>query len=116
MKFDMREPCSSCPYRKDAPLQLWDRAEFAKLLDHERNPFPGAIYGCHGTGKLPEKRVCAGWLLNQVNHGLPSIALRIRLMKDPEAALCAEHVTSKTETYESVEAMIEANYPELLDE
>lgn len=115
MKFDMAKPCESCPYRRDAPRALWAKEEFQKLLHHTRVPFPGAIYGCHGTGKFPVPHVCAGWLRDQREHGYPSIALRMRMLRDEAALLCAENVQGDGDMFESVEDMIAFNFPELLE-
>jgi hypothetical protein len=113
--FDMKEPCASCPYRRDAPLQLWAREEFVRLLETDAEPFPGALYACHGTGKLPQKRVCGGWLLDQKRRGCPSIALRLSLLSDDTAVVCLETITDGGHPlYDSIEDMVDANFPELL--
>jgi len=114
IKFDMTSPCASCPYRRSAPPWFWAKEEFETLLHHDRIPMPGAIYACHGSGKLPEAHVCAGWLLDQRNHGYPSIALRLRFLNDPAAIDCAEKITCDEPVYDSVEEMIAYNYPQLL--
>lgn len=109
MSFDTLWPCGSCPYRKDAPLGLWHPAEFDNLARTERDQF-GAVFACHGTAKKPTRSVCAGWLLAQREAGVPSIALRMRLMRDPRAVQAMEAVTDGGhELYPSVDAMIEAN-------
>lgn len=74
--YSCKSPCANCPYRKDAPLQLWDKAEFAKLLDKD-NEYMGTTYMCHKKNGS----VCVGWLIDQDNRNLPSIALRMSLMK-----------------------------------
>lgn len=114
--FDMKEPCTSCPYRRDAKLEHWAREEFQRLLDHEAAPLPGAIYACHGTAKTPKKRVCAGWLLNQRERRFPSIALRMRLYQDETAMQCAHDVQASTPQYDTVEEMVRANYPDEVDD
>ena len=87
MRWDTREPCESCPYRKDAPIKKWDRAEFEDLLAHDANELGGAVYGCHGTKKRVEgPSVCAGWLLDQQRRDFPSIQLRLLLMSNAAAA------------------------------
>lgn len=109
MKWDTREPCGNCPYRKDAPLGLWHPENLDRLAQSEREMM-GATYGCHATIKAPDPSVCAGWLLMQKEHGVPSIALRLCLMQDDEALACFEAVTDGGhELYESVQEMIEAN-------
>ncbi len=107
--FDKREPCASCHYRTDAPLELWSPAEFEGLLASERDMM-GKLYGCHEYNKRrDEAQVCIGWLINQRERNVPSIALRMKLMKSPEACACIGEASSPVPLYESVEAMCEAN-------
>jgi Family of unknown function (DUF6283) len=116
MKWNTREPCKSCPYRRDSRTAFWDKIEFETLLKNDRDPMLGAVYGCHETRKHPIPAICAGWLLDQKSRGLPSIQLRIQLIKfGDEAGECLEQVSSGGHAlYDSVEEMIEANFPELL--
>lgn len=99
------EPCEKCPYRCDAPVGLWSPQEFERLLASDLDP-DGVIYGCHKrNGDL-----CAGWLLDQRERGVPSVALRSRLAVDPELASGLRDVhDGGHELYDSVEAMCEAN-------
>ena len=109
MKFDTTEPCGSCPYRRDAKLGLWHPSEFENLARTEREQM-GAIFGCHATIKQKPPSVCAGWLINQRERGVPSIALRLTLMRNKEAVDCLEKVNDGGhELYDSIEEMIEAN-------
>lgn len=109
MKFDTLSPCGSCPYRTDAPLGLWHPLEFDNLARTERDQF-GSVFACHSTAKKPERSVCAGWLLSQRERGIPSLSLRLMLMRDPSAAAVLESVSDGGhELYASVQEMIEAN-------
>ena len=109
MNFDTPSPCGSCPYRKDAPLGLWHPSEFDNLALTERDTF-GSVFACHATAKKPEHSVCAGWLLSQREAGVPSLALRMRLMRDDAAVAALKAVTDGGhELYESVQDMIDAN-------
>ena len=59
MKAPAKNPCGSCPYRKDAPSGLWHPDEYAKLPAYDNPTFaqPPAMFGCHqNTGAL-----CSGW-------------------------------------------------------
>lgn len=106
-----RSPCSTCPYRKDAPLGHWHPIEFRKLLASEGTTF-GAVYACHGQAhKEPTARgMCAGWLLDQKKRDVPSIALRVVLLKDSSAVEAIENVTSGgAKLFSSVRAMCRAN-------
>jgi len=109
----MTMPCENCPYRKDAPLRLWDAAEFRGVLDAERSQF-GKVYACHKQKALPpeERGFCAGWLLDQKRRGLPSIALRLKLSHDKtgEAAAALKAVNSGGhKMFRTVQAMCRAN-------
>lgn len=109
MKWDTREPCGSCPYRRDAKLGLWHPDEFDNLVSTERSQM-GSLFGCHATRKLADPSVCAGWLIMQRENGVPSIVLRLNLMRSQEAVDCMEAVSSGGhELYDSVDEMVEAN-------
>lgn len=105
------EPCSNCPYRKDAPLRHWDQREFLKLLTEENKEL-GSLYACHGHGKLNNKKrgFCAGWLLDQKRRNVPSIRLRLMLMTNEEARRALEVVTDGGhKLFRTVKAMCRAN-------
>jgi hypothetical protein len=110
LRFEQREPCKSCPYRTDAPLELWSPEEFEDLLQKDRSRM-GTIYGCHKARHQPaeDAQVCVGWLINQRERGIPSIALRLKLMSDPAAVGCLNEASSPVPLYESIEEMCEAN-------
>lgn len=110
MKWNTREPCGSCPYRKDAPLRLWHPSEFDNLLEQDADPIQGRAFGCHATIKNDSTSVCAGWLLDQKRRGLPSIRLRMALMQSEDAQRCLEKVSDGGyELYGSIEEMVAAN-------
>lgn len=117
MKWDTKEPCQSCPYRKDVRTEYWAREEYEGLLDQDADPITGAIFGCHQTRKLPVPSICAGWLLDQKNRGVPSIQLRLSFIRNKVAVDCYNQVSDGGhELYGSIEEMVRANYPELLGE
>lgn len=110
MKWTTPQPCASCPYRRDAELAKWSAEEFKRLLEHDADPLRGAVYGCHGTAKLPEPDVCAGWLLDQKRRSAPAIQLRLELHRNPEARAHYERVTDGGHAlYDSIEEMVETN-------
>lgn len=111
MRWETREPCESCPYRRDAKLEHWDPIEFETLLANNANEMYGPVYGCHGSKKLAEgPTVCGGWLLDQKRRGLPAIQLRLTLMKNPEAVTALEEVNDGGhELYDSIQEMCEDN-------
>lgn len=110
MKWDTREPCGSCPYRKDAPLGLWHPSEFDRLVATDQSQV-GSLFGCHATIKKEHPSVCAGWLLDQRERGIPSLMLRVALMRErKEAGGCLEQVSSGGHPlYKSIAAMVAAN-------
>ncbi len=110
LKWDTESPCESCPYRKDAQLELWHSSEFENLLEHDRNEMDGNLFACHGTKNQEQQGVCAGWLLNQQRRGLPAIQLRLALMRSEEAQALLEKVNDGGhELYNSIAEMCAAN-------
>ncbi len=107
--FEATKPCSNCPYRKDAPLKLWHKEEFEKLLASENQQF-GSIYKCHKNNGS----VCVGWLMKQQENGCPSIALRLALIKAGNLREYFEKLSSPSPLYRNVKAMIRANYPRII--
>ncbi len=117
MKWDTKEPCTTCPYRRDSKIALWTEEEYKKLLANDANELTGAVFGCHQTRKSDEWSVCGGWLLDQINRGLPSIQLRMQLIRSNAARACVENISDGgRELYGSIKEMVRANYPELLED
>jgi len=107
--FGCNKPCGNCPYRTDAPLKLWHKSEFQKLLNKENEMF-GAVYRCHKDNGS----VCVGWLIKQDEDNFPSIALRMALSKNNITRVYLDSLSSPAPLYKSIKEMIEANFPELL--
>lgn len=107
--FSCTSPCKSCPYRKDAKLAHWSIEEFQGVLDNERDII-GAVYLCHQKNGS----ACVGWLMNQMERGLPSIALRLSLINHKIDGKYFDSIHCESEMFETVEEMCEANFPELL--
>lgn len=55
-----KNPCGSCPYRRDSPSGLWHESEYDKLpeYDKETGYQPGNPFFCHQA----IDRLCAGWV------------------------------------------------------
>lgn len=104
--FTGTQPCKSCPYRKDAPLQMWDKYEFDKLLLQDKEMF-GGMYKCHKNNGS----CCKGWLINQDNRNHPNIALRIRMSREGITREYLDKLKCDVEMFETIEEMVEANYP-----
>lgn len=107
--FKCTQPCSNCPYRTDAPLKLWHKSEYEKLLKTE-NDYLGSTYGCHKNNGS----ICIGWLMKQDENNFPSIALRISLSNHKVTRTYLDSLHSPAPLYKDVKEMIKANYPKLL--
>jgi len=116
LTFERRTPCASCPYRVDAPRQHWHRDHFASVLRGMRDPVNGPVFACHSTAKQPVRDACVGWMLDQIARHMPSIQLRLTLIRsDPPAHYLGELHAGGAEMFDGIEDMISANFPELLE-
>jgi hypothetical protein len=104
-----KSPCNNCPYRTDAPLKLWHKSEYEKLLASE-NSQCGSIYLCHKK----DGHVCVGWLMKQDEQNFPSIMLRISLSKNNVTREYLDSLNCNAPLYKDVRAMIKANFPNVL--
>lgn len=71
-----KNPCGSCPYRRDCPSGLWHESEYDKLreFDLPTQEQSGRVFLCHQT---PAK-LCAGWV---GTHDMDeSMAMRIGMI------------------------------------
>jgi hypothetical protein len=52
--MSQNDPCASCPYRKDVPSGLWDKAEYDKILPYDNETWaqPLVTFGCHKNGEV----------------------------------------------------------------
>lgn len=70
-------PCGTCPYRKDVPSGIWNRAEYEKLplYDGETGEqiMKGgiALFLCHQKDGC----LCGGWLLTHDRRHLAALRL-----------------------------------------
>ncbi len=103
-------PCAKCPYRKDAPLALWSREEFTRLMETEAD-LVGSVFGCHNN----DATVCRGWFLDQRRRYYPSIRLRVLLATSNIDPVALEAITAPegVDLFPSVNAMVKANFPRL---
>jgi hypothetical protein len=78
------EPCSTCPYRQDAPSGLWSEHEYEKLRDYDlpTGSQPFSSFACHSSPAA----LCAGWVAVHQNRGheYELLALRIHPAEQPE--------------------------------
>lgn len=73
-----RNPCQSCPYRKDVPSGVWHPDEYVKLLEYDKDTAeqPLAVFMCHSGDA--EHTLCRGWL---ECHGDQLLSLRLALIR-----------------------------------
>lgn len=109
MEYKRTSPCTTCPYRKDVKLKTWDKAEFKDLLANDQTQM-GTVYACHKK----DGHVCVGWLMDQYKRGLPSIMLRLSLLKNKVNIEYSNSLNCDADMYKSIRDMIRANYPQLL--
>ncbi|WP_114906884.1 DUF6283 family protein [Ornithinimicrobium murale] len=59
MREPAKNPCGSCPYRRDVPSGVWDASEYAKLpaYDADTSNQPTGVFLCHQRSGA----VCSGW-------------------------------------------------------
>lgn len=105
--FSGTQPCANCPYRVDAKRQLWDKYEFAKLLEEDKKQF-GGTYLCHKNNGS----CCKGWLIDQDKRGFPNIALRMALSSKNITRVYLDKLKSRVPLFSSILEMCKANYPE----
>jgi hypothetical protein len=68
-----KNPCGTCPYRRDVPSGVWAAEEYAKLppYDNDTSAQPLGVFHCHQQ----DGRICAGWAgTHDMNQ---SLALRL---------------------------------------
>lgn len=73
----------------------------------------GGTFLCHlDVKKAPEQQgFCVGWLLDQRERNIPSIRLRVVLLRSKEASeqMAQVHAPEGVELYDSIEQMCRAN-------
>lgn len=86
MRVD-KNPCTSCPYRRDCPSGVWSAEDYFKLVKYDRNE-EFAVFLCHQTELAGEEIVCRGWLTVQID----SVAARLAVLRGmlTDAQRCAK--------------------------
>lgn len=75
-----KDPCPSCPYRRDSPSGLWSKREYGKLPGYDgttaEQAYAGAfgVFFCHGQPE-PPVFLCSGWV--GCHDMLNNLALRL---------------------------------------
>lgn len=84
-----KNPCASCPYRKNVPSGVWDKSEYQKLprYDGETYEQSTATFLCHQQDGC----VCSGWLAHRNPEGL--LAVRLGLIRGDLDPGCLDYAT-----------------------
>jgi hypothetical protein len=90
-----KEPCISCPYRRDVPSGLWSAEEYDKLPPYDEDLIsqPIGVFVCHAT---PE-HLCHGWA---VVGGWDKLALRIYDAGHPDMGDIPEPIVPLFKTHQ----------------
>lgn len=91
-----RNPCGSCPFRRDVASGIWDESEYAKLARYDGDMIAQAaagavaVFRCHL--EQGDREVCAGWL----GHRDPTdlLAVRMGISSGDLDVSCATYSTS----------------------
>lgn len=114
--LDQRVPCAKCPWRKDADPSYWHPEELLRMSRNLRN---GGVMLCHKSpsnrseplpkedrsplsGTLPERALCAGYVLVDRFRSLGLRLWALRNGMDPTKACSSEGV----ELHESWDAVL----------
>lgn len=77
-----KNPCASCPYRRDVPSGVWAEAEYDMLPDFDGDGTQ-QVFSKHGMGVFhchqADDKLCAGWAGHRDPHDL--MALKIGVVK-----------------------------------
>lgn len=71
-----KNPCSTCPYRKDTPAGIWDASEYERLPDWDEGNLTVGVFLCHHSAFKDTDTLCRGWL----SVASDSIAVRLAMM------------------------------------
>lgn len=96
-----KNPCGSCPYRKDVPSGVWHASEYEKLPGYDAELSLQPSFFCHQQ----DGRLCAGWVgCHDMDR---SIGLRLAVSLEhvtPEGAEAALDYVSPVPLWESGQA------------
>jgi hypothetical protein len=112
-KYDRREPCGNCPFRRSAPLAYWHPSQYTMLAEIAAGEgmLGDRTFGCHKDRGKPKKEIgsCVGWLLDQRKRGIPCLTLRIELAIEPRYAEQMIEITGEEDCYDSIDEVVELN-------
>jgi len=59
-----KNPCTTCPYRRDVPAGVWTAEEYAKLREYDDESNPAlAVFLCHQSNVVGVATACKGWVM-----------------------------------------------------
>lgn len=99
-----KNPCASCPYRKNVPSGIWDECEYEKLPRYDgemHEQSATAVFMCHQND---DGSVCSGWLAHRDPADM--LAVRIGLLQGEMDPVCLDYSTD-VELFESGTAAAE---------
>lgn len=91
-----KNPCASCPFRRDVPSGVWAESEYDKLPAYDGTTGEQAVAGalgvflCHND---PARSVCAGWAALS-NTDTLALRLASSLDKDVDVDACLDYTTA----------------------
>lgn len=86
-----KNPCASCPFRKNVPSGIWDKSEYEKLpaYDGEMHEQTNtAVFMCHQND---DGSACSGWLAHRDPEDM--LAVRLGVMHDQLDPSCLDYTT-----------------------
>jgi len=93
-----KNPCGSCPYRKDVPSGVWDESEYVKLVEYDEPKMfeqPSALFMCHQDNGC----LCAGWV---GTHDMENqLSVRLAAFVIPEVMMAAINYTTAVPLFAS---------------
>lgn len=95
IKPPAKNPCGSCPYRRDVPSGVWSEEEYVKLPEYDKPTFdqPPNVFMCHQQNGL----LCSGWVATHDMY--ESMGLRLAAMSGQITSdVIEEHVLDYTTT------------------
>lgn len=85
-----KNPCASCPYRKNVPPGIWDQSEYDKLSKYDgemHEQQATAVFMCHQHDGC----VYSGWLAHR--EPVDMLAVRIGLISGQMDTVCLDYPT-----------------------
>lgn len=75
-----KNPCPSCPYRRDVPSGIWAENEYDMLPDFDGDSTQ-QVYSKHGMGVFhchqADGHLCAGWAGHRDPHDLMALKIAV---------------------------------------